>query len=235
MKFDSTDKKIISDRNIFFEKNSFNAKFVTDNWPLFAGTVPMGIFLARYEILKKTIDVPGHILEFGSFNGTNLVYMAKLMQLLSPHNLKKIFGFDSFEGLTEISTEDKLPKGDVGAYKGNKELLNDILELHQLKEIIELEVGYIEKTLPPFLEKNKHFLFSLIYIDTDLYSSTKIILQECWDRLSPKGIIVFDEGYHDRFPGEGQALMEFVKTIEGKYDSGHIPFARQPMLWIQKK
>jgi hypothetical protein len=235
MKFDNADKKVIADRNDFFKKNSFDARFVTDNWPLFAGSVPTAVFLARYEILKKTVEVPGHILEFGSFNGTNLVFMAKVMQLLAPHDLKKIYGFDSFKGLTEISTQDKLSKGDVGGYKGNKELLLDILKLHQLTETVQLEVGYIEKTLPTFLKKNKHFMFSLIYIDTDLYSSTKVILKECWDRMSPNGMVVFDEGYHDRFPGEGQAMMEFVKTINGQYDSGHIPFARQPMLWLRKK
>jgi hypothetical protein len=100
MKFDKKDKAEIEKREMFFKKNSFDPKFTANNWPLFIGKVPMGVFLARYEIVKQTIQIPGHIVEFGSFNGTNLVYMTKILQLLSPHNLKKVFGFDSFKGLT---------------------------------------------------------------------------------------------------------------------------------------
>jgi hypothetical protein len=234
MKFSKNDKIEIAKREEFFKKNNFDPKFVANNWPLFVGRVPMGIFLARYEILKKTIDVPGHIVEFGSFNGSNLLYMTKILQLLSPHNLKKVFGFDSFEGLTQISPQDRLPEAEKSNYKGNKDLLEEAIGVYDLDEIIELKVGYIEDTLPKFLEENKHAMFSLIYIDTDLYASTKVILETCWPRLSKGGIVVFDEGYHDRFPGEGQALQEFLDTNPGIAETGHIPFARQPMLYLKK-
>jgi hypothetical protein len=235
MKFDKRDKIEIEQRESFFKNNSFDPKFVANNWPLFVGKVPMGVFLARYEILKKTIDIPGHIAEFGSFNGSNLLYMAKVMQLLSPHNLKRMYSFDSFEGLTEISPEDKLSDSEKSNYKGNKELLEEAISVYDLDETIELQVGYIENTLPEFLNRNKHVMFSLIYIDTDLYSSTKIILEKCWTRLSQGGIIVFDEGYHDRFQGEGQALQEFLHDHSGSCEMAHVHFARQPMLYLVKK
>ncbi len=234
MKFENTDSIDIQKRNDFFKANQFDPLFVANNWPLFVGKVPLAIFLARYEIFKQSIDVPGHILEFGSFNGSNLLFLAKVLQTLSPHNLKKIFAFDSFEGLTQVSPEDKLEHRDQSNYKGNQQLLEEAISVYNLNDFVNLEVGYIEQTLPVFLEKNKHFFFSFIYIDTDLYSSTKIILEQCWPRLSKGGIIVFDEGYHDRFPGEGQALQEFLESIHFECEMGHIPFARQPMLYIKK-
>ena len=235
MKFDKQDKLEIAKRNEYFSKNAFDPKFVADNWPLFAGKVPTAIFLARYEIVKLTVDVPGHVLEFGCYHGTNLVYMTKILQLLSPHNLKKVFGFDSFEGLTQLSSQDKLPDSEIANYKGNRDMLEEVISVYDLDEIIQLKVGYIEETLPKFVEENGHLLISLVYIDTDLYASTKVILEECWPRLSVGGLVVFDEGYHDRFPGEGQAMQEFLQTISGQYEMRHIRFARQPILWLKKK
>lgn len=234
MKFSSLDDVAKKQRSDFYKDRHIDARFAVDNWPLLLGEVPMGIFLARFELLKRTLDIPGHIVEFGSFNGTHLVYMAKMLNLLSPHTLKKVYGFDSFEGLNQVVDADRLEQSDQGNYKGNLEFLREVIDSFELDEMIELEVGYIEETLPAFLQSNPHHTFSYVYMDTDLYQSTALALEACWPRLMPGGIIAFDEGYHDRFPGEGAAAQEFLATKAGQYRSGHIHYARQPMFWIEK-
>lgn len=234
MKFSKLDGVAKQERSDFYGRHQLDARFAADNWPMLLGEVPMGIFLARYELLKRTLDVPGHIVEFGSFNGTHLVYLAKMLNLLSPHTLKKVYGFDSFEGLNQVVDVDQLKVGDQGNYKGNLEFLREVISSFNLDEMIELQVGYIEETLPVFLKDNPHAMFSYIYMDTDLYQSTALALELCWSRLMPGGIVAFDEGYHDRFPGEGAAAQEFLATKAGQYRSGHIPFARQPMFWVEK-
>ena len=83
MKFDKKDKAEIEKREMFFKKNSFDPKFTANNWPLFIGKVPMGVFLARYEIVKQTIQIPGHIVEFGSFNGTEVLIVDLLASIIS--------------------------------------------------------------------------------------------------------------------------------------------------------
>lgn len=235
-KFQPADQQFISRREKFFSSVSgLDAKFAVDNWPMLAGHVPIGTLLARYEIVKSTVSVPGHVLEFGVFNGANLLLMAKILDLLAPHSPKQLFGFDSFKGLTEFSEQDKTGEMREGQYAGELRLLRSMIDMHGLSDRCFLVNGLIEETLRPFLENNRHHLYSLIYLDTDLYESTKLALEQCWPRLAEAGRIVFDEGYHDRFPGEGIAVQEFLRDIKGEYTMGSVPFARQPMFWIQKK
>ena len=61
-----------------------------------------------------------------------------------------------------------------------------------------------------------------------------MILELLWPQLSVGGIIAFDEGYDDEFPGEGIAAIEFLNKNEIKYSSHSFPWARQPMLYIKK-
>jgi len=234
-KFGKADAAFIAQRNEFFQQQTVDAKFAVDNWSLFLGTVPMASFLARYELLKKIVGVPGHVLEFGVFNGSNLLFMAKVLRLLAPHDLRKLYGFDTFEGLQEFNDKDGAATDDRGRYRGRRELLERAIALHGFEETIELVVGKIEDTLRGFLKDNAHHLYSFIYLDTDLYQSTQLVLQEIWPRLSPGGIIALDEGYHDRFPGEGVAAQEFLREHPGAYELGAMPFARQPMFFIQKR
>jgi hypothetical protein len=157
------------------------------------------------------------------------------MSLLAPNDLKACFGFDSWEGLTEFSTQDAAATAERGRYAGRRALLSEMITMHGLEDRVHLVDGIIEKTLPQFIAEHPHHLFSMVYVDTDLYSSTKVILEQCWSRIPPGGLIVFDEGYHDRFPGEGTAMNEFLLGVDGRYDCGSFPFSRQPMLWVRKR
>lgn len=235
-KFSAFDKKIIDRRNYFFENTKdLEVKTAIDHWPLFAGQVPIANLLGRYEILKQTIHVPGHILEFGCFNGAHLSFMAKCMRFLAPGDMKKIYGFDSFEGLTKFTINDDVAKSRVGQYKGNESLLEELIHLHELEDTIVLVKGFIEETLQAFLDRNPHHLYSYVYLDTDLYSSTKEVLDKVWRKVSQGGIIAFDEGLSDHFPGEGQAFVEFFDRHPGEFEMRSLPFARQPMFYIVKK
>ena len=53
-------------------------------------------------------------------------------------------------------------------------------------------------------------LVNVIYIDCDLYNTTKKILKLLSSKLNKGGLIVFDEANFDR-AGEGKAAEEFYK------------------------
>lgn len=53
--------------------------------------------LARCELFKMVMDVPGDIVECGVFKGSGLYTWAKLMRLFRPNNEGRIVGFDFFE------------------------------------------------------------------------------------------------------------------------------------------
>jgi hypothetical protein len=110
-----------------------------------------------------------------------------------------------------------------------------MLRLHDLEGTVRVVDGTIEETLSRFVADHPHYFYSYVYLDTDLYASTLLGLQASGRYLSPGGIVALDEGYHDRFPGEGTAAQEFLRALPpGRFELGTIPFARQPMLYIKK-
>ena len=60
--------------------------------------------LARYELFKRVIDLPGDIVEGGVFKGTGLLYWAKLIQVFNPLSYRRVIGFDTFEGFTNVGS-----------------------------------------------------------------------------------------------------------------------------------
>jgi len=107
---------------------------IVDHFGLYVGIQTLGIRLAVFEIMKKCLDVPGHIVEFGCWNGANLIYMAKVLQLLQPNTYKHIYGFDSFEGLQSFSNEDGNTYERVGRYCGNEEALRGMIDFFSMDE-----------------------------------------------------------------------------------------------------
>ena len=52
--------------------------------------------LVRYELFKKSLNVPGDIIECGVFKGVGLMYWLKLLKIYAPGEKKKVIGFDTF-------------------------------------------------------------------------------------------------------------------------------------------
>ena len=95
--------------------------------------------------------------------------------------------------------------------------------------------GLIEQTLPQFLEQDQSLSFSFVYCDTDLYSSTRQILDGLHLRLSRGGVFVLDEWNHQAYPGETVAVREFVDAHPGQYEMEHVARTRQPSLVLRKR
>lgn len=55
--------------------------------------------MAIADILRETLDVPGHVAEFGSWRGANLMLITKLPRIYDPHGSKQVHCFESFAGL----------------------------------------------------------------------------------------------------------------------------------------
>jgi len=209
---------------------------VVDQFGLYAGIQTIGTRLAVYEILKECINVPGHLVEFGSWKGANLLFMAKVLQLLQPNTHKHIFSFDSFEGLQTFSEEDGNSTVLKGSYKGNEDVLRTMIDFFEFEEWIHLVKGDALETIPQFEKENPHIMFSFVYLDFDLYKPTKVALEFVSKRLSPGGIIAFDQALTNTWPGEGQAMLEFLSEQgAGTYEMKNISFARQPTAYLIKK
>jgi hypothetical protein len=79
-----------------------------DGFPKFASRQALAKFLARYEIFKKILNVNGSIIECGVLHGGGLLTFAKLSSIFeSSNHVRKIIGFDTFEGFPSIHEKDQ--------------------------------------------------------------------------------------------------------------------------------
>jgi hypothetical protein len=176
-------------------------------------------FLARYELLKKILDIEGSIIECGVFNGQGVFTWAKLSSIFEPYALKrKIIGFDTFEGFPHINEKDITPINKIQIDDFNPEIniekqmeyVNKYDEeryLNQFKKI-ELIKGDAIKTIPEYMKNNEHIIVSLLFLDFDLYEPTKIALETFTDRMFKGSIIAFDQINNEGWPGETLSLLE---------------------------
>jgi hypothetical protein len=179
--------------------------------------------LAMYsEVLFQTKDLPGDIVEFGVGSGISLLSFWQLNRAMEGElpelAQRKIYGFDSFEGLPELTDFDNPSMGHTkptqmvkGGYNGEG-YLPKLFEFQKTHANIFLIKGWFNKTLPVFLKQNEHAAFSLIHIDCDLYESTRDSLTGVFERVVPGGVILFDEIFHPRFPGEAKAFWEVFNS-----------------------
>jgi len=193
--------------------------------------------LVRYELFKKSIEVPGDIVECGVFKGTSFLLFCKFLKIYDSNSIKKIIGFDTFGKFpsTTLKYEKKSAKEFIkeSKFKSNNNDLtifkkaNKILE----KNKIQLIKGDITKTAKGYVKKNKGFRISLLHLDLDTYHGTKSALENFYPLVSKGGLIVIDE-YSSRGWGESDAIDEFFSLKKVKIKS--IPFSTKPTAFIIK-
>lgn len=159
-----------------------------------------GTTYQTFDVLAQFVPKEGLILEFGVRYGYSTSHLAKLFE---PRTL---FGFDSFQGLPEswhfemagsYTTQGKIP---------------------QLTKNVTLISGWFNETLPDFKKKHPEPI-AFINIDCDLYSSTKLVLEELNKQIIPGTVIVFDEyiGNPNWREDEFKAFQEWTKENKVKY------------------
>ena len=125
--------------------------------------------------------VEGDIVECGVGNGQSLSYILFNLTSNDKHYDKKYIGFDSFEGFPEPSIHDKSSRNPK---KGEWNHIDDKYVLSNLNDLgftnkdyknIKFIKGYFENTFQKEYENIKKI--SLLHLDCDLYSSTKISLE----------------------------------------------------------
>lgn len=189
-------------------------------------------FIVQYELFKKVSDIKGSIVECGVYQGAGVMAWAKISETLEPYNfLRKIYGFDTFEGFPSVSTADLCGPGavaEVGRLKPEYDVLDELKECiammeetrllkHQDKII--LIKGDALQTIPEFIKSNQHVLISLLYLDFDLYEPTLLALKEFLPRMPKGAIIAFDELNDQKWPGETSALLDAVNLNQYKLES----------------
>jgi hypothetical protein len=203
-----------------FEERNYGTMDVLRNFPAYVLRRDVTRFLSHYELFKQVIDLPGCIVELGVFKGASFFTWSMLMEIFVPFDRsRKVFGFDSFEGLTQFSAvdgnTDDASRKVVGGYKCTAKELETLTALHNADNMIpgtkrsNLIVGNIQDTLPKFLEENPGLKISLLHFDVDLYEPTKYGLEQLFPLVTTGGVVCFDEYGLIPWQGETKAVDEY--------------------------
>ena len=158
----------------------------------------------------------GDFVECGVWKGGNIILLKKLIE---KYNLnKKVYGFDTFEGMVEPSFYDvnynnksakkmfdEHKKKDIGFAMCSLDDVKRNIKKNTKPDNIFLIKGKVENTL-----KNKKKLpkkISILRLDTDFYESTKIELEILFPRLVKGGVLIIDD--YGFWKGAKKAVDEY--------------------------
>jgi O-methyltransferase len=185
---------------------------------LIGTTVSEAIYLIKH--LHDGLMVAGDICEFGVAQGATSKLLASEILLLED---RKLWLFDSFEGLPSPTQEDKLihdifKLGTIAKYKGTmaspeKEVLDKLGSINFPSERIKIKKGWVKDTIN---STDLPTQVAFAYVDFDFYDPIKDALQFIDGRMPPGGRIVIDDyGYFSE--GAQLAVDRFVEAARGRY------------------
>ena len=167
--------------------------------------------------LEKVLvaDVEGDVVEFGCYVGTTSVPMGQRLMTID----KRLFVYDSFEGLPEKAQEDQSPTGtqfvagELSTTK--KQLVKNFRRANvPLPTIVK---GWFSDVTPAQVPD----IISFAYLDGDYYHSVRDPLKLIWGRLSPGAIVLVDDYANEALPGTAKAVDEWLHTHPAKLRVEH--------------
>ena len=147
-------------------------------------------------LLQLSLSVEGSVVECGCYMGgatTNLSLVAKITG-------RKLYVFDSFEGLPEPSKHDRrhLAMNIVeyhsytkGSWCGPLDIVKANVSQYGAPEVCTFIKGYFDTTLPSFSEP-----IGFAFCDVDLQDSLRICIRYLWPLLSAGGLLFTHEAHH---------------------------------------
>ena len=198
--------------------------------------------MEKVALLQISAKVEGDYLEFGVFQGASFIesyhalHNAHRLMIrglgvsTTPEDAKewqeiwersRFFAFDSFEGLPELEGIDQdtkdFAKGKFAA--GIEEFRGNIAGQGVPLDRVTCIPGWFDQTcVPATIEAHGLRKASVIWIDCDLYHSTKSVLDFVVPLLQDGTILIFDDWYCFRGNpqrGEQRAFAEWRGTLPG--------------------
>jgi O-methyltransferase len=160
-------------------------------------------------------DEVGNYLEFGVYVGTSLLCMDRASKALGYESLR-LYGFDSFQGLPEVTATEAAGVWQPGWYRAEYGLVRDHLTRNGIDwDRTTLVPGWFEETLVPGLAQQLGIKKAgIIMIDCDIYSAALTALAFCAPLIRDRAVVFFDDwgpgGLAAKGLGESRAFGEFL-------------------------
>jgi len=169
--------------------------------------------LLYFQHLVELIeDVPGDIVECGVGTGYTLFTFGVLTA--DGKHPRRLWGFDSFQGLPEAGPEDKPHRSPskiiTGRFASPKprvraRMIRCGIPEQELDERFVLVEGLFPATFPEYSGGP----IALLHLDVDLYQSYKDCLEYFVPKVAPGGVIAFDEYRDLTWVGATRAIEEY--------------------------
>lgn len=189
-------------------------------------------------LTKAALTLPeGDIVETGTFIGTSAAIIMNILKDADNCD-RKLWAFDSFEGLPEPTMEDGT-QGIQGGFRATEDLFKANMESLGLLDMSRLEItkGWFSSTC----KTSKVERIAFLRLDGDLFSSTWDALAALYDRVVPGGFIYVDD--YGSFVGCRKAIDKFRSEMhiyeplhyirENDADSRQIIF--EAVWWMKRR
>jgi len=185
----------------------------------FTMTSPERLF-SLYQSVRYVVQnqVPGDFVECGVWKGGSSMMIAKVLQSLGVTN-RNIWMYDTYEGMTEPTKEDKDFKGEdavqllssaeksdsnsVWCYSALEEVQSNMQKTSYPTESIKYIKGKVEETIPDAIPGS----IALLRLDTDWYASTYHEMIHLYPLLQVKGVLIIDDFGH--WEGAKKAILQY--------------------------
>jgi predicted O-methyltransferase YrrM len=188
-------------------------------------------YLKRYNLLIlcsiiKQQFTEGNIIEIGVGAGETTAYLRNYFN----ENFN-LFIYDSFEGLSEPTTDDLL--GNFHVVKGNLcyrlDYIKHILNQNCTNKNIEYIQGWVDDTIPKNLPNDICFA----HIDVDLYEPTYHSLKHVIPKMKKNGVIIVDDYDDPVWIGPKKACDKIETELNVRFVRLNIPNSVQYQAVLQ--
>ncbi|WOD43984.1 TylF/MycF/NovP-related O-methyltransferase [Hwangdonia lutea] len=160
-------------------------------------------------------NINGAIVECGVWKGGSI--MAVLHTMNNLKNIRDIYLYDTFEGMTEPKDIDLSVKGDSAkeiyqdsngnwCFSSLEEVKKNVFSINYPIEKLHFIKGKVEETIP---DSNTPDKIAVLRLDTDWYESTKHEMIHLFPNIVKGGIIIIDDYGH--WSGCKKAVDEYLK------------------------
>jgi O-methyltransferase len=181
------------------------------------------LYHSVYYILKNNIY--GDFVECGVWKGGSSLLISLILQREGAFD-RKIYMYDTFEGMPPPSEQDKTFAGEdakrlldqqdkadaasIWCYSS----LSDVKGTLALSAFPPSNLIFIQGKVEGTLLKDKPERISLLRLDTDWYESTKVELNILYPLLSEQGVLIIDDFGH--WEGAKRAVIEYFDAADKK-------------------
>lgn len=149
------------------------------------------------QFLRQAVTADGDLAECGVYKGASAWLMCRRARSTN----KTIFLFDSFQGLSRPSETDGTWWKE-GALSAGEEFVRKNLEEFSNFRVLP---GWIPARFPEVAERR----FCFLHVDVDLHEPTLKSIEFFYPRMSPGGVMLFDDYGFGTCPGARAAIDEF--------------------------